>query len=221
MTAPDTGQLPELNPAGGDDDTHPREDAIQVITAALRALACTPPVDPYDPEDVGSVASEAVGALIRAGLLPTTPTGVGGPSFRGATWTEAGPTTLMSSRDGNNPAVFITVHAEPPLHPADITAELLAHLNSHTPNQPPATVLNENPATPLAKESAALFTLVVLPTGEALLECSGCRLGYLFATSSGLDTAALRRALDHECADDPDDSGPNYQVENVHTRGLL
>lgn len=50
-------------------DAHPREDAVQVICRALSFLNCPVPVDPYDPEDVYSVASEAVWALIRAGLL--------------------------------------------------------------------------------------------------------------------------------------------------------
>ena len=51
-------------------DVHPREDAVKVISAALAACGCSHPVDPYDPEDVSSVAAEAVWALIHAGLLP-------------------------------------------------------------------------------------------------------------------------------------------------------
>jgi hypothetical protein len=51
-------------------DVHPREDAVHVVTAALIRLGCEQPVDPYDPEDCGSVASEAVWALLRAGMLP-------------------------------------------------------------------------------------------------------------------------------------------------------
>ena len=57
-------------PAGDGPDVHPREDAVKVISAALAACGCSRPVDPYDPEDVGSVAAEAVWALIHAGLLP-------------------------------------------------------------------------------------------------------------------------------------------------------
>jgi hypothetical protein len=54
------------------EDVHPRDDAVQVIAAALSFLDCPVPVDPYDPEDIGSVASEAVWALIRAGILTET-----------------------------------------------------------------------------------------------------------------------------------------------------
>ena len=54
-------------------DRHPRADAVMVVYRALAACACVVPVDPYDPDDVGSVASEAVWSLIRAGLLATEP----------------------------------------------------------------------------------------------------------------------------------------------------
>lgn len=53
------------------DDRHLREDAVQVVSQALNRLGCVVPLDPMDPDDVVSVASEAVRALIVTGMLPT------------------------------------------------------------------------------------------------------------------------------------------------------
>ena len=61
-------------------DRHPRTDAVMVVYRALAACSCVVPVDPYDPDDVGSVASEAVWSLIRAGLLPTEATPANWPT---------------------------------------------------------------------------------------------------------------------------------------------
>lgn len=52
-----------------DDDRHPHEEAIGVVSRALSGLGCTTPVDPYDPDDIDSVAVTVINALAREGYL--------------------------------------------------------------------------------------------------------------------------------------------------------